>query len=260
MASLSALVIARNESANISECIKSMQGLADEIIILDGGSTDNTVEIAESLGARVVKHPEWEGYGKQRQKLQNYAVCDWCLWLDADERLTEELRKEIKDFIEKAGQNEILNISRANHAFGVRIRHCGYFPDRVMRVHFRTYTRYNDSLVHEKLLLPADAKTVNSKNSMIHYTYDTYMTMQLKQTKYAAEWAKNRFCKTGRGCLFITPFIKGGFSFIRKYLFQLGILDGRMGFLISASTSSYTFNKYLCLYQLALEKKHVSGK
>ena len=74
MASISALVIARNESANIAECIRSMQDIADEIIVLDGGSTDNTVEIAESLGARVVHHHEWEGYGKQRQKLQKYAT------------------------------------------------------------------------------------------------------------------------------------------------------------------------------------------
>ena len=260
MTSISALVIARNESANIAECIKSMQDIADEIIVLDGGSKDDTVNIAESLGARVVHHHEWEGYGKQRQKLQKYATKDWCVWLDADERLTPELREEIRAFTEKAKTNEILNISRANHAFGIRIRHCGYFPDRVLRVHSRTYTTYNDSLVHEKLVLPADAKIIDSKNSMLHYTYDTYLNMQMKQVKYASEWAKNKYTKKGRGCCFLTPFIKGGFSFLRKYIFQLGILDGRIGFLISASTSSYTFNKYLCLYQIAMEKKHESGK
>ena len=253
MASLSALVIARNESANIAECIKSMQDIADEIIILDGGSTDDTVKIAEGFGARVVHHPEWEGYGKQRQKLQNYATCDWCLWLDADERLTDELRHEIREFIEKARQNEVLNISRANHVFGVRIHHCGYFPDRVYRVHYRTYTKYNDSLVHEKLDLPSDAVTVNSKNSMIHYTYATYQNLLFKQTKYADEWAKNRYQKKHKGCCFITPFVKAAFAFFRMFFLQLGFLDGRMGFLISACASSYTFNKYLCLYQIALE-------
>ena len=95
---------------------------------------------------------------------------------------------------------------------------------------------------------------------MLHYTYDTYLNMQMKQVKYASEWAKNKYAKKGRGCSFITPFIKGCFSFLRKYIFQLGILDGKIGFLISASTSSYTFNKYLCLYQIAMEKKHESGK
>lgn len=256
MDTLTALIIAKNESSNIADCVESLREVAGEIIVLDGGSADGTAELAEKLGARVIRDGNWEGFGRQRQKLQGYARTDWCLWLDADERLTPELAAEIREFVAKASPNEILSIPRLNHVFGIRVKHCGYYPDRVLRVHNRTHTGYNDSAVHEKLILRPDSAVVNARNGMLHYTYRTCRSMFEKQIKYCDEWAAARYAKTGRGCLAATPFLKAGYSFFRTYCLQGGFLDGKIGFFISASTACYTFNKYLILYQLAMRDAH----
>ena len=256
MSTLSALIITHNEEKHIGDCIKSLQDIADEIILLDSASTDRTKETAESLGAKVYTDTDWQGYGIHRQKTQKFATCDWCVWLDADERITPELGKEIKECISGAENNQILNISRANHVFGIRVRHCGYFPDRVMRVHNRLYTTYNDSKVHEKLLTPEGTKIINSKNSLLHYTYADYIDLQNKQIKYADLWAADRLAKKNKGCCFITPFIKGAFAFFRQYVLQLGFLDGKIGLTISSCTAMYTFNKYMTLHLRATAKKN----
>lgn len=255
MPTLATLIIAKNEEKNIVDCIKSVKEFSDEIVVLDGGSTDNTREVATELGAKIVFNDDWEGYGKQRQKLQKNTDCDFCLWLDADERVTPKLAEEIKDFVSKAKDNEILSISRANHAFGKRIRFCGYYPDRVLRLHKNSYTTYNDSLVHEKLVEKEDTVIRKSKNDLLHYTYTSDEMLLNKQIRYCTEWSQNYYQRKHKSCSMLKAYVKCVFSFLIRYILQLGILDGSIGFYISRTTARYTFMKYKFLHDLGKKAK-----
>lgn len=257
MPSISVIIIARNEKNNIEDCVRSAQLVADEVVVFDGDSTDNTATLAQALGAKAFSVPatQWQGYGEQRRRAQSKATGDWCFWLDADERITPELAAEIKDFVVKKPRNAIMAVPRLNHAFGACIRHCGYYPDRVLRLHHRDYTRYNDSLVHEKLELPSDAQIINAKADLVHYTYVSMEQLLRKQVSYGLQWADNRYRKTQKGCFWFTPFMKGAFMFLRKYFILGGFLDGKAGFVISATSVTYTFSKYMALYVLAFKAR-----
>lgn len=257
MNTLCVIIIARNESTNISACIASAKLCADEVVVFDGGSTDNTVDLAQKAGATVYSGSvgAWQGFGEQRRRIQKTIKAKWIFWLDADERITEELAKEIKEFISTRPDNSILAVARRNHAFGVRIKHCGYYPDRVLRLHAKAFTSYNTALVHEKLELPTTAEVINSQYDLLHYTYNSMEQLLRKQISYGLLWAENKYRKTKKGCMFYTPFIKGLLTFLRKYFIQGGILDGKAGFIISATSVSYTFCKYMALYVIAFQHK-----
>ena len=249
MQSLSVIYLCKNADEYFSKSIAQAAKIADEIVIYTGSEDDTQLkELAIQYKANLVIDPKWEGYGIQRQKAQAKATGKFCLWIDSDEILTDKLIAEIKKFIETAKENDILAIPRLNHVLGLKVKHCGWYPDYVLRLHSNKYTTYNDSFVHEKLILKDDSKVTHAKNYLLHYTYDTLDNMYQKQQTYCSLWAKNYYQKRHKACSLITPFYKAAFMFVKKYLLQLGFLDGKIGLIVSATSAQYTFTKYMILY------------
>ena len=158
MPTISVAMIVKNEAADLAQCLDTVKDWVDEIIIVDSGSTDNTQEIAEQYGAKFYSHPDWPGFGKQRQRAQQYVTSDYVLWLDADERVTPKLRESIQQAVQQDAPNTVYDIPRVSEVFGREIRHSGWYPDYVVRLYHTNYAGYNDSLVHEKVVYPENTK------------------------------------------------------------------------------------------------------
>ncbi len=245
--SLSVIILTKNESRNIRACIESTRGLADEVLIIDGESIDDTCDIAQQAGASVVLLDSWQGWGIKRQEAQLHATGDYVLFLDADERLTAAGREELRLALEKATGNEIFALPRQNHLFGESIKHCGWYPDYVLRCFNKNRTSYNDARVHEHVIVPADCRVVYLKEPLLHYTYQSVGQCLEKQKNYALAFAAERAAKGKKVCLG-GIILRGIFTFIRVYLIRRGFLDGRWGLWNALSTASYNVNKYLALY------------
>jgi (heptosyl)LPS beta-1,4-glucosyltransferase len=147
---LSVVMIAKNAADLLPDCLASV-AWADEIVILDSGSTDNTVDVARAAGAKVFVDADWQGYGIQRQRAQGYATGDYVLMLDTDERITPELQQAIQAVLSSPQPGAVYSIARRNYFLGRFMRHSGWYPDRVMRLYERERYQYNDNLVHESL-------------------------------------------------------------------------------------------------------------
>ena len=153
MASLSVTVITHNEAHNIEACLRSVS-FADQLVVLDSGSTDDTVQIARSLGAEVSVSPDWPGFGIQKNRALALATSEWVLSLDADERVTPELQVEILACL-KSPAFDVYSFPRLSSYCGQYMRHSGWYPDRVTRLFRRTAARFSDDLVHEKVVSQA---------------------------------------------------------------------------------------------------------
>ncbi|KEY56519.1 glycosyltransferase family 2 protein [Serratia sp. DD3] len=244
---LSVVMIAKNEAELLPECLQSVSW-ADEIIVLDSGSTDGSVALAESLGAKVFMHTEWQGFGKQRQKAQSYATHDYILMIDADERVTPELRQSIEQALVTAEDNVVYSLGRRNLFLGRFMRHSGWYPDRVNRLYANAHYRYNDDLVHESLNT-AGAKIVPLKGDLLHLTCRDFFAFQRKQLHYAEQWAAQRH-QAGKRCGYLSILTHTLGAFCKTWLLRAGFLDGKQGLLLAMVNAQYTFNKYAALWAL----------
>lgn len=252
---ISVIILCKEANDRFVECVKSAKSLAQEIIVYSSNKDDLLLnKLSLQFSFKVIYDPKWDGFGFQRQKAQRYVTSNYCLWIDSDEVLTDKLVAEIKQFLSTAKDNDILAIPRLNHVLGQKVKHCGYYPDYVLRLHSNKYTTYNDSFVHEKLILKNDSNIIHAKNHLLHYTYDSLESMYQKQQTYCSLWAKNAYLKNQKVCSLFTPFYKAAFMFIKKYLLQLGFLDGKIGLIVSASSAQYTFTKYIILYSYKYNK------
>src|SRR5690554_2933333 len=244
MSSISAVLILKNEEQNLADCLQTLDWV-DEIVVLDSGSTDNTLEIAKSFGAKVFVREDWEGFGEQRRRAQELASCDWIFMIDADERVTPELKQSIQKLIQ--GEPAIAAIARLSWCFGDYIRYSGWYPKRVSRVYPRQLAHYNDSLVHEKLLNPNNLPVTNISGDLLHYTYDNVHQYLVKSAYYASLWADARQ-QRGKKASLGAALGHGIWRFIRMYILKLGFLDGRQGLLLALLSGHYTFVKYADLW------------
>ncbi|CAI1862131.1 putative glycosyl transferase [Serratia fonticola] len=245
--SLSVVMIAKNEAELLSECLQSV-AWADEIIVLDSGSTDGSVSLAESLGAKVFTHTDWQGFGKQRQKAQSYATQDYVLMIDADERITPELRHSIEQVLANADDNVVYSLGRRNLFLGRFMRHSGWYPDRVNRLYANQRYRYNDDLVHESLNT-GGAKVVPLQGDLLHLTCRDFFAFQRKQLHYAEQWAIQRH-QAGKRCGYLSILTHTLGAFCKTWLLRAGFLDGKQGLLLAVVNAQYTFNKYAALWAL----------
>lgn len=250
--SLSVVLITKNESELLAECLASV-AWADEIIVLDSGSTDGTVALAESLGAKVFSHTDWPGFGKQRQKAQSYATQDYILMLDADERVTPELRLSIEQVLIKVDNQAVYSLVRCNLFLGRFMRHSGWYPDRVNRLYANQHYHYNDDLVHESLNI-GDAKIVPLQGDLLHLTCRDFFSFQQKQLHYAEQWAIQRY-QAGKHYHFLSIFTHTLGAFCKTWLWRVGFLDGKQGVLLAVVNAQYTFNKYAALWALSQNNK-----
>lgn len=252
---ISAVLIVCNESSNLEACVKSVSW-ADECVVLEHGSTDDTVKIAHELDVALLQAPDWPGFGLQKNRAIDAATGEWILSIDADERVTPELALEISDALQKvtfANRSIAFEIPRLTQFCGVWIRHCGWTPDYVLRLFKRGEARFSDDLVHEKLqLISADTAVVRLKHPLLHYSYPTPEHYWRKLQRYSKDWARQRHAR-GQKTSIARAALSALSAFIRSYVFQLGFLDGAMGFAVCTMQAQFAFGKYFELYCLGRE-------
>lgn len=254
-APLSVVLITRDEAANIADCLASVS-FAAECIVVDSGSTDGTREIAASHGARVTQTQDWPGFGPQKNRALAQAKQPWVLSIDADERVTPELRDEILRVIgDDASQPAAWDMPRKSSFCGQYMKHSGWYPDRVTRLFRRGSGRFSDDLVHERVI--ADGRIGHLRNELLHATYPDLETMLAKLDRYSSASAQSLFERGERGS-FAGAILRGLWAFIRTYVFRLGVLDGRMGFVLAVSVAETTYYKYLKLWILGRRKAGTS--
>lgn len=243
--SLSVIILTKNEAANIADCLESV-AWADECIVYDSGSSDATVEIAKEKGAKVFVDPDWQGFGIQRQKAQLQATGDWVLMIDADERVSEKLKKSVEEFIAAhPEENAVGKILRRNRAFGKCVRFGGWGGDCVLRLFPRRKIKFSDQKVHESLSVPAGMKIEKLSGVLDHETYRTLEQYFEKMGKYTTLWAEQRAEKKRKCGSELMCFVRGGFMFLKKYVLALGCFDGIVGLKLAWLSSVYTTTKYL---------------
>lgn len=249
---LSVVIISKNVADVIGECLDSVQW-ADEIIVLDSGSQDNTCQIATEKGAKVYVNSDWQGFGKQRQLAQQYATGDYILMIDSDERVTPELKASIQAILQHPDDYCVYNCARRNLFMGRFMKHSGWYPDKVTRLYAREKYQYNDNLVHESLNTHgATIKTL--QGDLLHLTCRDLMEFQQKQLQYAKAWAKERAQqgKTTRYSAILTHTLG---AFFKTWLLRMGLFDGKQGLILAFVNAQYTFNKYASLWELSQKKQ-----
>lgn len=256
MTFLSVILITRNESANIAACLASA-GFAEQAVVVDSGSTDDTVALAQSHGAQVTVSADWPGFGPQKNRALDLAQGQWVLSLDADERVSATLRQEILAQLARVGSDESVafEIPRLTQFCGQWIRHCGWTPDHVLRLFRRGEARFTDDLVHESLrLLKPGTRVVRLKNPLLHYSYPTPEQYWRKLERYSRDWARQRHAQ-GRRTTLGRAALSGLVAFVRSYVFRLGFLDGSLGFAVCTMQAQAAFGKYFELYCLGLNRE-----
>ena len=246
MPRLSVITLTLNEEHNIAECLSGVQW-ADELIVVDSGSTDRTVELAKSFTNHVM-NVEWKGYGATRNLALARCTGDWVLWLDADERVTNELSEEIRQLIQ-TNPKELAGYSIARRAYflGRWIKHCGWYPARVTRLFRREKGRFTENNVHEHLLV--DGIVGELRHDLLHYTDPDLKHYFVKFNRYTS-LAADDLHAAGRSFRFYDLLVRPPFQFFKMYVMRLGFLDGLQGFILSVVSSAYVFTKYAKLWEL----------
>lgn len=244
---LTVLIPCKNEESNIAECIASVRGLADEILIADSGSTDQTLAIVRGTdGCRIIQR-EYVDSGNFKNWAIPQAQHEWILIVDADERVPPELQAEIRLCLRTEPAVDGFAIFRANHFMGHPIRHTSWGRDRVIRLFRRSVGRYREYTDHTEIDLPAE-RVGRLRQRLIHYTcwqYDPYLRKMLHYTEQQAElWYRQ-----GRRPSLLRLMCQGPLRFFRSYVLELGFLDGLPGFQISILTGFYSFLKQARLWQ-----------
>ncbi|MFZ2162813.1 MAG: glycosyltransferase family 2 protein [Sideroxyarcus sp.] len=239
MSSLSVILISKNEAANIRDCLQSV-AWADEIIVVDSGSTDETCSIAREMGASVHVHADWPGFGPQKNRALGYASKDWIFSIDADERVTPELRAEIEQAMQ-TGRADGYYCPRLSQFCGQFVHHSGWYPDYVLRLFKQGAGRFSESLVHESVLLTGRAEKL--KTPLLHYSYLTAGDVERKVEQYSTAAAQQMF-QSGKRSSLAGAMLSGGWAFVRTYLLRLGVLDGRAGLNIARMNARTTYLKY----------------
>ena len=245
LASLSVVVIVKNEAHNIEACLRSV-AFADEIVVLDSGSIDSTVQIARSLGADVTVNSDWQGFGVQKNRALALARSDWVLSIDADERVTPELQSAIRQAVNAPAFNAYC-FPRSSSYCGQYMRHSGWYPDYVTRLFRRGSARFSDDLVHEKVI--TSERVGKLQPPLLHESFRSFEAVLDKTNRYSTAGAQILFNK-GRNASVSKAVGHGLWAFVRTYILQLGMLDGRMGFVLAISNAEGTYYRYLKLWLL----------
>ena len=226
------VVITKNEESNIRRCLESVAEFSNKIVV-DSGSTDQTTQIAASLGATVI-HQEWLGFGKQKQVAIETAPTDWILSLDADEEVSSDLAKAIQS-IDLAAPTTGFLINRRSYFLGKSVNYSGWNPDWVLRLVNRKVARFTDDSVHERLTGCQEVASLNGR--IHHYSYHSYDDIERKTALYGELGKQSRKKNKNR-------VIAATWSFFRTFVLKLGILDGMTGFKIALMNARTSWIKY----------------
>lgn len=246
---LSVVVITRNEQLNIESCLRSVD-FADEVVVVDNTSSDSTADLARQWGAKVVVTQDWPGFGPQKNRALDLATGDWVLSLDADERVTPELRQEILAVIAKADAPDCYSIPRSSWFCGRFIRHSGWTPDYVDRLFKRGSARFSDDLVHEKLVHRGQAQPL--KNALLHYSHRSFSDVLTKIDRYSTASAQQAWGRGKRSSVW-GAVGHGLWAFVRTYVFKAGFLDGGHGVALAIANAEGSYYRHIKLWQLSLQ-------
>lgn len=253
---LSVVIITFNEEANIGRTLLSVQPLvADgkgEIIVVDSGSTDRTVEIAKSLGAKVVVET-WKGFAAQKNSAIQKAAGSWVLSLDADEEISSRLAEDIRAILKTESRPSGFLIPRKNMFLGRWIRHGGFWPDQKLRLFDKTSGGFEERAVHETVKL--NALVAEMVSPIIHHSYPTLSDYIEHMNRYSSLGAEMVAAKGPVRFSVINIVLRPFFTFVYNYIFRLGFLDGREGLLLHLYHAVYVSWKYAKAWELSRKQR-----
>lgn len=253
MISLSVVVITLNEEKNIGRCLHSVEGIADEIIVVDSHSIDNTVSIAQSFGAKVISS-EFRGYVAQKNFADAQASHDWILSIDADEVLSPELERSIRQ-IKLQPAFPAYELKRRTNYCGKWINHCGWYPDKKIRCYNRTKGSWKGEQIHESWQLDASPSAVGMlEGDLLHYSYYT-LSDHLKQIEKFTDIMARRDVALGKDAGICKALFAAKWKFLQSYFIRLGVLDGYAGFQVCLFSAFATYIKYSKIRQYHQFKK-----
>lgn len=247
MIKLTAILITKDEEANLERCLQSISWV-DELIVVDSGSIDNTVEIARKFKAKVFS-PEWKGFGPTKQYALDQATGDWVLSIDADEEVSFTLKNEIRQLLENDPPHDGYEIPRKTQFLGHWILHSGWYPDYVLRLFRKQTGRFTPVLVHEEIIV--DGSRSRLSNPLMHYSYPTLENYVRKLDQYSSLAAEEMF-KRGRKFRYWQLVVKPALLFVKKLLFQKGWRDGWEGYMIARLSATSIFLRYAKLRSLEI--------
>ncbi|MFM2343722.1 MAG: hypothetical protein RLZZ210_330 [Pseudomonadota bacterium] len=268
---VSVILITKNEAKNIKLCLNSILW-ADEIIIVDSGSTDGTLEIIQEISQdtniiKVYQHTDWQGFGIQKNVALSYASNDYVLSIDADEVLSPELIKSIQNICLNSTNNnlDIINNSmykllRLNYFCGKAVKYSGWQNDYVVRLFNKKYACFSNDKVHEKVILRSNNVKVNDNKLdglLHHYSYTSYSQVLNKIEQYSSLGAEQLYAKNKKSSFF-NAVTHGISAFIKSFIFKFGFLDASVGFNIAIMNALASYYKYIKLRQMHLNKSQLN--
>jgi len=250
---LSVILITRNEADNIADCLASVS-FADELVVLDSGSIDETCAIARACGARVEVNTDWQGFGVQRNRAIALATGDWILMLDADERVTPELASAIRHVVTQASDAtcDAYEFARLSYFADKPIRHCGLWPDYVLRLFRRGKARFTDARMHERL--EPEGTMGRLPHHMLHYPYPDLTTLVTKVNRYSSRAAQLMHERNKRASV-PGAMSRSVLTFLHIYVLRCGFLDGRHGLTMAVMLAMSTFLRHAKLAFLRSEQR-----
>lgn len=252
MQSLSVVIICKNEAADISKTLQSLEGLTNDVVVYDNGSTDGSIEIIRKFNVHL-HQGSWEGFGKTKNKAIDLAQYDWVLSLDADEAIDAELKQALLD-LQLDDKNVVYQLKFKNFLGNQYLRYGEWGNDKHIRLFNRTQAKWDAEPVHEHLLMQKEVKIVTLKGFILHQTMKDMQDYASKMAGYAMLNAQKYF-QQGKKSSWYKTYLSPGFSFIQNYFFKGGFLDGYAGYVCARMTANYTFLKYTRLKELNRKSK-----
>ncbi|OUS32005.1 glycosyl transferase [Thalassotalea sp. 42_200_T64] len=258
MNTLSVIVITKDEEDRLDRCLSSVQDIADEIVVVDSGSTDNTVNIAKKYTDKVLV-TDWPGYGPQKQRALEQATCDWVLSIDADEALDENAKLSVNKLLQQT------KISASAYRLpwktiflgkSIRFGRSARSPKRLFR---REGASFSQDLVHEKVITSGSTQTID-KGYLLHYSVRNFEHLLEKNRKYSWLTSEKYYKKNKKSYGVYVAVLRSLITFIQIYIFRLGFLDGSRGLILAGMFTQRTFNKYVGLWSLETQEKMQSDK
>lgn len=246
---LSVVIITRNEEKNIARCLKSVLW-ADEIVVVDSGSTDKTVEICREMGCTVIATP-WLGFGRTKQLAVNSASNNWVLSIDADEEADSRLKDSIRNLLQGMPAKKGYRIKRATFYVNRWIHHSGWNKDYPLRLFDRRYGNFNDKEVHESVVLKETPGTIDVP--LLHYSYPDFATFLVKMEKYGQLGAQQKLDAGSKASIF-SAIGHAMLTFVKMYILKAGYLDGTTGLALAINSAFAVYMKYLMLWEKKLPK------
>jgi glycosyltransferase involved in cell wall biosynthesis len=237
-------IITFNAQTRLAQCLESV-AFADDIVVVDGGSTDATARIAADHHARVIEARDWPGFGPQKNRALEALATDWVLSIDADEIVSPELAESIRAAIAQP-RADVYAVDRLSSFCGAWVKHSGWYPDWIPRLFKRGAARFSDDLVHERLVLSSDKPVERLAGKLMHYSYEDFEAVLRKLDAYSTAGARQRHAAGKRGSFGIA-LSRGVWAFLRTFLLRRGFLDGKTGFMIALFNAQTVYYRFLKL-------------